>query len=84
MFNHTTPLRVYDEDVSVTIRNYKYTSVTEKLHAINSLPKVDVSGLLLGKEHLPQATTKSSHFRWLLTGGSTEMSYFGTELSCEV
>ena len=51
--NYTAPLRVYDADVSVTIRNYKYTSVTQKLHAINSLPKVDVSGPRLEKDHLP-------------------------------
>ena len=50
---YTTPLSVYDEDVSVTITNYMYTSVTEKLHAINSLPKVDVLGPLLERDHLP-------------------------------
>ena len=38
---YTTPLTVYD-DVSVTTWNYKYTSVTQKLQSINSLPIVDV------------------------------------------
>ena len=49
---YTTPLTVYD-DVSVTTWNYKYTSVTQKLQSINSLPIVDVSGPLLEGDHLP-------------------------------